>query len=510
MDWTVAYSKSELREPDQRVFRTTYNPDSAGQDVFALDFDSNFTGYAQRSWETISEDSDQYQLNLKLPFVLQNNEEGSLKIGFFSDAVIRSFNRETFTTQNGVQAAPGSVLPGGVDFSDFFLTDLLTDAEKSVNFADTTNDVDFNGNYDITAFYWMLDIPITPELRVVGGLRFETTEIGIGLTDIDQNAVAVSPNGTSADPLLTPGGDRIIDPVTGLPRGDVDFRQDDILPSLSFIYDPREDLTFRVAYSQTVARQTFRELSPIRQQEFLGSDQFFGNQTLKMSAIKNYDFRVDYRPTPGGLISVSLFRKEIEDPIEYVRAGNVAFRGFTLPVNFSEGTINGAELEIRQDLGEVFPDLLGLTLGANGTIIDSQVIVNPDQITAPINQTSREMLNAPEFLFNLFAVFRSEDTGTEVGLFYTVRGDTLVVGASSALNATNPFSPNIFETQYDMLNFTISQELGEYFKLKFSAKNLTNPNIQRVYRSPLTPETVQSSYSKGISLSVSLSASFDF
>jgi len=510
IDWIAAYSTSQLREPDQRVFRTIYNPDSAGQDVFANNFDASFTGYAQRSWETITEDSDQYHLNFKLPFELENNEEGSLKLGFFSDRVVRKFDRETFTTQNGIQDPPSAMLPGGVDFTDFFLTDLLNDSEKSVNFADITNDVDFTGNYDITAFYWMLDVPITEKLRVIGGLRFETTEIGIGLTNIDQEARAVSADGSVAEPLLTPGGDRILDPTTGLLRGDVDFRQDDVLPSLTLIYDVTEQVTLRGAYSQTVARQTFRELSPIRQQEFLGSEQFFGNQTLKMSSIDNYDFRADYRPNPGGLISFSLFRKDITDPIEYVRAGNTAFGGFTLPVNFSEGTINGLEVEIRQDMGEVFPELLGLTLGANGTLIDSEVIVNADQITAPIGQTSREMLNAPEFLVNFFATFKYEDTGTELGLFYTVRGDTLVVGASAAPNPTDAFSPNIFETQYDTLNFTVSQDLGKYFKLKFSAKNLTDPDIQRVYRSPITPEVVHSSYNKGVSLSVSLSASFDF
>ena len=282
------------------------------------------------------------------------------------------------------------------------------------------------------------------------------------------------------------------------------------MPSLTLIYELTEQLTFRGAYSQTVARPTFRELSPVRQQEFLGSEQFFGNPDLKMSAIENFDFRTDYRPTPGGLISFSLFHKSIDDPIEYIRAGNTSFGGFTVPVNFSEGEITGGEIEIRQDMGDLFPELLGLTLGANGTIIESEVIVPDDQVTVPIGQTSRQMLNAPEYLLNFFVTYRSEDTGTEVGLFYTIRGDTLVTGSSAALNANDPFTPNVFETAYDTLNFTIAQKLSEHLKIKFSAKNLTDPDIQRVYRSPITPETVQSSYNKGISLSVSLSAQFEF
>lgn len=509
-DWVYALSESELLEPDQRVFQTFYNPDSASQTVFSNNFDASFTGYAQRSWEEITEESDQYQLNFKLPFALSNNEEGSFKTGIFNDAVVRTFNRDTYTTENGTQAPPSATLPGGVDFKDFFLTDLLTDSEKSVNFEDIANDVDYEGNFDIEAFYLMLEVPVTSKFRAIGGVRFESTQIGIGLTDIDLEARSVSADGTVGEKLLDSFGNRIIEPLTGLPRGDVQYQQDDVLPSLTFIYEATDALSFRTAYSQTVARMTFRELSPVRQQEFLGSDQFFGNQFLKMSDVVNYDFRTDYRPTPGGLVSFSLFYKDITDPIEYISSGNASFGGFTFPVNFKSGTLYGGELEIRQDMGEYFPELTGLSLGANATIIESEVQVNDNQITAPINQTSRPMLNAPDQLINLFAVYSNEDTGTDIGLFYTIRGDTLVAGASAQPSATGSFIPNLFETQYDTLNFTIAQKLGEHFKIKFSAKNLTDPDIQRVYRSPITPETVQSSYNKGISFSVSLSAQFEF
>lgn len=513
-DWTYAYSSSQLKEPDQRTFQSFYNPDDPAQAVFAANFSSaGNTGYAQRSWEFVTEDSNQIQLNLKMPFVLRNDEEGFLKVGMFRDRVTRDFDRETFTTDPATQVPPSVALPAGISFQDFYLTDFLTDAERTVNFADDVNDVDFKGNYDIDAFYWMLDVPVTTRLRVIGGFRFESTNIGIGLTNIDEFANALDIANNSGDPLLNAGTlTRTINPNTGLPRGDVDYQQDDVLPSLSLIYEATDALTFRGAYSETIARTTFRELSVARQQEFLGSTQFFGNEELRFAAVTNYDFRFDYRPTPGGLISGSVFYKQIEDPIEYVsRGGNNVFQGtVTYPVNFPEGEILGAELEVRQQLGDVWEELTGLTLGANGTLIESEVTVAADQITVPINQTKREMLNAPAYLVNLFAVYSNEDTGTEVGLFYTMRGDTLVAGASPALTSVSSFTPNLFEAPYDTLNFTIAQKLSERLKLKFSAKNLTDPDIQRVYRSSLTPETVQSSYSKGIGFSVSLSADFEF
>ncbi len=516
-DWTYARSSSTLTEPDQRFFREFYNPDQPSQRVFANNFNSSDTvGYAQRSWEGIREASDQVQGNLKLPFVLTNNEEGSLKVGVFRDRVIRDFQRETFTTDPLNQAPPFEVLPGATDFRDFFLTDFLTPGEATVNLADPTNDVDFTGNYDIDAYYWMLDIPVTPKLRVIGGLRFETTTIGIALdpNGIDEFAQALNISANSADPLWANFNTqtRAVNPATGQFRGDVDYQQEDILPSITFIYEFSEAFSVRGAYSETIARSTFRELTVIRQQEFLGSEQFFGNEELKFASVKNYDLRADYRPNPGGLISGSLFYKDIKDPIEYIAVtGNNVFAGsLTYPVNFPEGSILGGELEVRQNMGDLFAELTGLTLGANATIIESEVIAPANQATVPIGQTSREMLNAPEHLFNLFAVFRNEDTGTEIGLFYTVKGDTLVRGASPATTDISRFTPNIFETQYDTLNLTFSQKLSKHLKLKISAKNLTDPDIQQVYRSPLTPEVVHTSYNKGISVSVSLSATFVF
>ncbi|MBX2853209.1 MAG: TonB-dependent receptor [Phycisphaeraceae bacterium] len=528
IDWTYAYSSSQRREPDKRVFSdyldgsglavTDPTRTARAINIPTIGTSGVTSGYAQRVWEFIREDSNQLHLNYRQPFVLPNNEEGYFKTGVFRDRVERAFERETYVT-SGVNpvGTVTSPVPVGVEYEDFYLNEVLTDSQRSNFTTDNASDVDYDGEYDIDAYYFMLDVPVTPIISLVGGVRVETTSINIGLIDdsIDEFARGVnSGNGFTTSALWTNfgAGTRTVNPDSGLPLGDVDFEQTDYLPSLSLVIDATEQLSFRGAYSETIARPTFRELTVVRDQEFLGSTPFFGNDTLAFSSLKNYDLRADYRPTPGGLISVSGFYKEIEDPIEVITISNDTIQpgSYLVPVNFSDGTILGAELEIRQEMGEIYEELTGLSLGANGTIIDSEVTIPAAQQTAAIGQTSREMLNAPDMLLNFFAVFRNEDTGTDIGLFYTIRGDTLVAGSSPTASATADFVPNVFETEYDTLNFTISQKLGEHFKIKFSAKNLTDPDIQRVYRSPITPETIQSSYNKGISFSVSLSAQFEF
>jgi TonB-dependent receptor len=357
-------------------------------------------------------------------------------------------------------------------------------------------DVDYEGLQKIRAWYWMVDLPVSSFLNVIGGVRYETTELAITV-DPEQFATWI-PFGADG-PFsfdIEPGA------------GNTAFEQKDLLPSVGFQLKPTDKLTVRGSYTETVARQTFRELSPVQQVEYLGGEVFVGNPELTMSALKNYDVRVDYTPSQGSLISASYFYKDIESPIEYVQ--RVAQFAFTTPVNYPKGKLSGIEVEVRQQLGQFWHALDGLTVGANATFIESEVTLTPEEIEAfnepnlQVPMTTRDMTNAPEFLYNLYLTYDLERTGTQFGIFYTVRGDTLVAGAGQS---KGNFIPSVYDTEYGTLNLSVSQRLGEHWKLKLAAKNLTNPKIQQVYRSDyLDEDTVKTSYRKGIELSLGISA----
>jgi TonB-dependent receptor len=309
---------------------------------------------------------------------------------------------------------------------------------------------------------------------------------------------------------IPPGGSTPLQMTAG--AADVTFKQRDFLPSIGFQFKPIKQVTMRGSYSETVARQTFKELSPIQQAEYLGGPVFIGNPDLKMSALKNYDLRLDYTPYDGGLVSVSYFYKDVRLPIEYVQ--RIAQFAFTTPINYPEGTLSGWEFEVRQRMGSFWDKLEGLSLGANATIIQSEVTLPPDEaaifsapnIQAPM--TTRDMTGAPEFLYNLFMTYDLAATGTQVAVFYTVRGDTLVAGAGQS---QGNFVPSVYETEYGTLNLTVTQKLGKYLKLRFQAKNLTNPKITEVYRSRyIGDDVLKTAYRKGIDYSVGLYGEITF
>jgi hypothetical protein len=83
-----------------------------------------------------------------------------------------------------------------------------------------------------------------------------------------------------------------------------------------------------------------------------------------------------------------------------------------------------------------------------------------------------------------------------------------VAGAGQSLGN---FVPSVYAEDYDTLNLSVTQELGAHFRLQFQAKNLTNPEIEEVYRSDYIPDDVtKTSYTKGIDYSISLGAQFSF
>ena len=502
LDWTLSRSSADLDQPDKRQFGSTWTAPSfnPGFPPFIPPFTTdplhqgfkpaaNFTlGNLQRIFKTIEEDSDQFSSNLKMPFEQWNGNQGSLKFGLFNDEVDREFDQDTFSN-----FGDNSSFVGG--FNDFWSAAFPGEGDAHPISA-SLFDVDYDGEQDLFAWYSMVDMPLNDEWTLVGGVRFESTDISI-VNDPEEFATWFPP-GAGAPVELNPGD------------ADVDFSQDDYLPSIGLEYRPTEQVTIRTSYSETVARQTFKELTPIIQQEFLGGPIFIGNPDLQMSALKNYDVRVDYRPYEGSLLSVSYFLKDIDDPIEYVQRD--AGFSFTEPRNYPEGEVKGWEFEVRQDIGHFWDFAEGFSVGANATFIKSEVTLPDDEnelfkapnIQAP--QGKRDMLNAPEHLYNLYTTYDIESTGTQITLFYTVKGDTLVAGAGTA---DGNFIPSVYQKEFETLNLNISQRWGERTTVQLQAKNITNPRIEEVYRDDVLQQDVtKTSFKRGRELSLGVAVRF--
>jgi len=462
VDWTIARSSADRLQPDKRLFAAkwidgTYLPFTPAA-TFTL-------GNLQRTYKTIAEDSDQGTVGIKIPFTQWSDAKGWLKVGFLADDLDRTYDQDTFSNFNLPGQPPQTPQFFG-DFDELDWSDNWLFEDHPITASDI--DVDYVGKQRIYGTYAMIDLPLSKTLDLIGGVRWETTHTRVTLAP--EAGARWLPEGEAQEVPLNPGD------------GDVDFTSYDVLPSAGLVYRPFGFATVRTSYNETLARQTFKELTPILNQEYLGGPIFVGNPDLELSHIRNYDVRLDLEPMEGTFLSASWFKKDIEDPIEYV-SRSVTF-SFTTPVNYPRGEITGWELEARQELGALVDDLDGLSLGGNITWMDGTVRLPESEISRFVQvynelpRLERDLVGAPDWIYNLYTTYSVPVTGTQLGLFYTRQGETLIIG-----EAVIPFIPATYRTEFDTLNFSLAQPLGENISLTFAAKNLTDAETRDVYRS---------------------------
>jgi outer membrane receptor protein involved in Fe transport len=230
-------------------------------------------------------------------------------------------------------------------------------------------------------------------------------------------------------------------------------------------------------------------------------DEFLiGNAALRMTEVHNFDVRWEWYPRPGEILSVSLFYKDIKDAIErrfIDRTGNIVT--FT---NSPKAFVYGLELEGRTTLDWLDPSLRHFSLGGNVSLIKSETDVLPDVQDSleefGVRRTKRPLTDQSPYIVNLDLSYDNPHSGTSVSLIYNVFGPRLII---SSMN-----SPDIYEQPAAGLDFVFSQKLGRHTKLKFTAKNLLDPAIEKTYGEEA--EQVYSSYTKGMSFG--LSFTYDF
>jgi TonB-dependent receptor len=513
LSWVASYSTASLDQPDRRLFGSVFipanqeppNPFGGGGGLNPPSYApfkpaANFNlGNLQRIFKTIDEDSVQFSADVKWPFQQWDGYEGYLKFGVFDDSVEREFRMQTYSNFGDQSGA------ANLNFDQFWSAIF---PEEDHPIFGTETDADYDGTIDISAVYLMADLPITSVFKLIGGVRLESTDI---TTTVDAE------EDVNYFPPLEDQPPSQIDLGINPDAANANFSDDNVLPSLGFSWELSDEVTFRGSYSQTLARQTFKELTPVIQQEFLGGPIFVGNNKLRTSQLENYDARLDYRPYEGGLFSLSLFLKKVTDPIEFIQRQVVLF-DFTSVTNYPKGKLSGLELETRQDLGHFWREARGLTVGANATFIRSSVDLPQEEIDNFIDFTdtfgndvdyvitSRDMVFAPEYLYNLFLTYELRDLDAELGIFYTLTGDTLLEGATA--EAEN-FVPNVYAEQFGTLNLSYQQRISEGVVLKVQAKNITNPTIDTVYRFDQFEDNnqIKSTFTRGVEFSIGVSVS---
>lgn len=233
----------------------------------------------------------------------------------------------------------------------------------------------------------------------------------------------------------------------------------DFLPAVNFSYNLSDKINLRGAFSQTLARPDFREISNFSFTDFIGGEKLIGNPDLKRTKITNYDLRFETYPNPGELFAVSVFYKDFQNPIEKIYRP-IFERAEIKFVNGKDAQLYGAEVEGRKN---VLPEL---QLVANASFIFSETTVKPADADRVANET-RAMFGQSPYTINFGAYYTIPEWNLDLSANYNTFGKRIVTIG----NSLHPGDE--YEQPFHNLSLKADYNIGGT-TLSFSVSNLLN------------------------------------
>jgi outer membrane receptor for ferrienterochelin and colicin len=261
----------------------------------------------------------------------------------------------------------------------------------------------------------------------------------------------------------------------------------DILPAVNATYTVSDKTNIRGAFSMTLARPEFREISDFRFQDFVGSQIVYGNPDLNRTVIHNYDVRYETYPNPGEMFAVSAFYKKFFDPIElfyrFTERTEVQYK------NAEQANLYGIELESRKNITNQ------LQLVANASYILSETRSKEEDRYRTAN-FNRPMYGQSPYSLNLGAYYNIPKWNTEFSANYNTFGERIVtVGMRRQPD-------DEYEQPFHKVDLGAKYRTGK-FTIKADIENLLNQDV--VYKQG---DVITNKYTPGITYNFGISYNF--
>jgi TonB-dependent receptor len=426
LDWRLGYSQTRRESPDRR----DYNYRGPLLDL----------GSIQRSYSDLTEDGIDFGLDYTIPYTRQFSGRevfGNFRLGLLANRR----ERDTELIRLGYQARSG-VPPLDQDIEDILSPETF-EADAIRLIARTAPTDSYTADQTATAFYVSTEANVGNAWTVVAGLRQDRYEV-----ELDY------PNSTTVLP------------------GRLD--SDELLPALALIHRPSEQWQLRLGYSATVSRPNITEIS--RSRFFDENDRlFFGGcesstQTECLpSFIDNFDVRAEYYFGDNDSVSLAIFYKEIDDPLEVSlpQASGSANIGSFAFSNGDAATIEGIEIDLNKSFLESVN--YSVQLGANIAFIDSETELS-EAAAIQEGAGSRELQGQSPLLANLQLSVDHFPWDQKFTLLVNYFDDRIDRAARGALGS-------IFEAARTSVNLNYEKGLTRQSSLKLRVQNLLDEEV---------------------------------
>lgn len=454
IDWRTALSQATEDEPDTRFITYDLNPAPGITRKLFL------AGEGPESSERLFSNLDEYltdsAVDLTIPFPTRlpftdvwSGLPAKFKMGAAYAYRNRHFEFRRFLYERN---SNGPVVPP--DFYSQPPEAILTPPNVGtlLEFSERSRKSDsFDATQDIAAGYGMFDLPLVGEhLRLIAGVRMEYSYI---VTD----SALVANN----DPVRT-----IINDLSPL-------------PGANLVYRLRDDMNVRYAYSRSVSRPEFRELTPTRFVVPNGERPVIGNQFLVSADIESHDLRWEWFMSPTEVLSFGIFYKDLTNPIEQTVIPESAGEADSFK-NAEDATLRGFEFEARKNLGILSPHLLHLTALTNVAYIDSEAHI-PKKPGEVQTSTNRALQGQAPYVVNAALEYAHPTWGT-ARLLYNTIGERIASAGADGL-------PDIFEQRRDQIDLVLLSKIQPFdvpLTAKFAAENLLNDAYRQTQADRLT------------------------
>jgi len=444
----------------------TYNNSGTGNtpsfNVSGADY-LNPANYAlvkfQNSTQNIQDREASTAANLKMPVKWGGYEEESLKVGLSGRWRTREAVGQPYSYA-GIPALPLAGASGGanVNFYDGaynngptmtpgLLQGLLA-SNQTISLTDAINGQaqTQTDKENVIAAYGQYQMQ-TGKLGVTGGLRVESTK-----GDYSAFGVLLDANGkpSSASPVSASKS------------------YNNFFPSLQARYEVEPSLIVRAAYSSTIARPGFNQVTPSLTVNPAANFVQQGNPDLKPITANSFDLSIERYLNDAGVLSIGVFDKEFAN---YIANGitsqtfpnNGLFAGFVGVAhvvsysNIASSYARGIEFNYEQKLKSLPGALSGLGLGLNYTYVDSKFAIRAGESSA-LPSTSKHTANVS-------ASYEKDGLNLRLAGYYLSRS-LFGIGSASGLDVLS-------EPRFS-LDFGSSYAVNKNVSVYFNAKNLTN------------------------------------
>ena len=343
-DWNLNVGLGDGEaERDSPYERVAFYEDGNNDGVYLYDVN---TGRNQTQFSMVEDQTTNVVIDLEIPF----GSSSFLRAGVESLENDRSAEVRSYRFLD----AGGSIPLTGLDNRiDYIFADQNFDPNRLLVIENTASSspAGYLGLLEVDSAYISVESEIGDNFEITAGIRHED-----GLQQVNTYD-------------LFTGVDSTIDKS---------IEEDYLLPSLTLTYLPEfdENLQIRLGLSQTIARPSFRELSPTL---FLDVDTdrvIAGSLYLQNSEIDNIDLRAEYYFGLNQFLTAGIFYKEILNPIEETvnESGDLIITSYQ---NVPMAEITGFEIEYEQIFEAIMDSSNDLIVKFNYTDTESEVIVNP-------------------------------------------------------------------------------------------------------------------------------------